>query len=177
MIERCQGQFSAGPGMSLSAKCEALASAVAQDCTSAGYAVTDDACSADASFTTSNTGCPRSQFALGISNDPSDFDQSDQPALPDGESESVTGSCQPVAAAVGAVRVDRAAGGTELTFTWDPSPDAESYTLYEDPAAAGAFDAPAAESGEPQATIPMPAGTAFFLVAGHNWVCGDGPER
>jgi len=57
--------------------------------------VTENNCRLAASLTASNLGCPATQFALGLSNDPTVFDQTGQGQLPDGESDSTTGTTGP----------------------------------------------------------------------------------
>src|SRR5439155_9624535 len=87
---------------------QAIADAISNNCSSAGYAVTENNCRLEATLTASNLGCPETEFALGLSNDPTVFDQTGQGPLPDGESDSTTGttaSCTPMPGPVSNLRL------------------------------------------------------------------------
>jgi len=174
----CGGSFSVQHGISRAVKCQAIVDAISSFCAATGYAVTTDDCASTASFTATNPGCSGTQFALGISNDPGDFDQTEQP-LPDGESETTTGICSPVAGVVSDLRVDKIPGGSELSLTWDAAANAQKYVVFADGSASGPFDAIAGSTtyASTGLTIPEPPGVQFYLVAGKNETCGMGAER
>jgi len=113
----CNGSFTVYPGMPVGLKCQAIVDAISNNCSPAGYAVTENNCRLAASLTASNLGCPATQFALGLSNDPALFDQTGQGPLPDGESDSITGttgSCVPMPGPVGNLRLVTLSGGDDL---------------------------------------------------------------
>jgi hypothetical protein len=172
----CGGSFLVAPGMSVQAKCQALADTVTNSCVAAGYAVTANACSSSGSFTTKNIGCPPTPFALGISNNPNVFDQAGQGPLPDGESESTTGTCSPQPGAPTGLLVDKTGGGSGLWLTWTDAANADHYVVFEDGAPDGGFGTTAgtASNGATGLNIPMPPGVEFYLVAGSNSACGVG---
>ena len=177
-VATCGGSFAVSAALSIPQKCEAIAQTVAGNCGPAGYSVTADDCALTGSFTATNVGCPGTQFALGVSNDPGDFDQADQPALPDGESELTEGWCQPMPGTVAGLRVEKVSGGSSIRLTWNPVANADDYTAFDDPASAGSFDAPVGTTADPASglTVAMPQGTEFYLVAGSNTTCGAGPK-
>jgi len=73
----------------------------------------------------------------------------------------------------------KADGGATLQLTWDSATNAQSYDVFADATASGAFTTlvGSASSGGTGLTIPMPSGPQFYLVAGHNGVCGDGDKH
>ncbi len=74
--------------------------------------------------------------------------------------------------------VDRVNGGAELEFHWTDVAGAESYALFSDSVASGAFATEEATSGSgaPGVVIPLPVeNLVFYLVGGRNPTCGDGP--
>jgi hypothetical protein len=162
--------------MTLEAKCEAIASVIASSCTAAGYSLSSDDCASDQSFTASNVLCPGTPFALGISNDPNDFDQTDAGPLPDGEAETI---CAPPPGSVSTLRLGKSGGAAGLRLTWNDAAHDDSYLVYEDQAAGGVFDSQVGTvpSGTSGLTMPMPTQNEFFLVAGNNAICGTGPKR
>jgi len=177
----CNGSFAVYPGMPVSLKCQAIADVISNDCSAAGYAVTDNACRAAASLTAGNLGCPATQFALGLSNDPTVFDQAGQVPMPDGESDSTTGttgSCSPAPDPVENLRLVAPAAG-ELQLTWDDAANADGYVVFSDTAPNGAFDTVAgtAQNGTQGSTIGVPPGVEYYLVAGSNSTCGIGPKH
>jgi hypothetical protein len=177
----CQGSFAVHPGTSPAAKCRAIADAITAGCQSAGYAVTGDACADSASLTAANVGCPATPFALGLSNDPSVFDQSEQAPMADGEIDSIVGSTAACALTPGPV-TNLALSVTldgDLHLTWDDVPDADDYIVFSDTMANGTFSTVVgtAASGTGGLTIGMPAESEMYLVAGRNAVCGQGPEH
>ena len=178
----CGGSFAVYAGMPVSVKCQAIADAIANNCSAAGYAVTENNCRLAASLMASNVGCPATQFALGLSNDPAVFDQAGQGALPDGESDSTTGtagSCAPMPGPVSNLRLARPGGGGDLQMTWDDASNADDYLVFSDAAPNGTFTTVAgtAPSGTPGATVGTPPGSEFYLVAGSNASCGVGPRH
>ena len=177
----CNGSFAVYPGMPVSVKCQAIADAISNDCSAAGYAVTENDCRLAATFTASNVGCPATPFALGLSNDPAVFDQTGQGPLPDGEAESTTGTtatCAPLPGPVGNLRLATPSGG-DIQLTWDDATNADGYVVFSDTTPNGTFDTVAgtARSGTPGWTAGMPPGIEFYLVAGSNSSCGIGPKR
>jgi hypothetical protein len=174
----CGGSFSVPHGLSRPAKCQAIVDAISSNCAATGYAVTADDCPSTSSFTATHPGCPGSQFAVGISNDPFVFDQTEQ-TLPDGESESTTGVCAPVAGPVSNLRVDKLPGGSGLSLTWDAAANAQSYVAFTDGSANGPFGDIAGSNtyAATELTIPMPPGVQFYLVAARNQTCGVGAEH
>src|SRR5882672_11610988 len=103
--------------MQVSEKRQAIADVIANNCSAAGYAVTENNCPSAASLTARNVGCPTTPFALGLSNDPTVFDQTDQGPLPDGESENTIGttdSCAPMPGHVSNLRLAIPSGGADL---------------------------------------------------------------
>jgi hypothetical protein len=168
--------------MPASQKCQAIADAISNDCSSAGYVVTVDDCRLEASVTAGNLGCPATPFALGLSNDPGGFDQSGQGALPDGEADEVTGTtatCTPMPEPAANLSLDTLDGGADLKLTWDDAANADDYLVFSDTAPNGAFSTVAgiASSGSTGFTVGMPPGIEFYLVAGRNSICGTGPKR
>jgi hypothetical protein len=174
----CGGSFSVQHGLSRLAKCQAIVDAISNNCATAGYVVSTDRCSSTSSFTATNPGCPGTQFAVGISNDPAIFDQTEQ-TLPDGESESTAGTCAPVAGPVSNLRVGKLSGGSGLSLTWDSAANAQSYVAFTDGSANGPFGDIAGSNtyAATELTIPMPPGVQFYLVAGRNATCGMGTEH
>ncbi len=70
--------------------------------------------------------------------------------------------------------------GTLLRFTWAPAGvGAADYVVRADTAPGGSFSAVAGTMASPSTSLilPMPAGTQFYLVAGRNPTCGEGPLR
>ena len=178
----CNDSFAVYPGMPVSLKCQAIADAIANDCSPAGYVVTENNCRLAASLTASNAGCPATQFALGLSNDPAVFDQTAQGPLPDGESDSITGtaaSCAPMPGPVSNLRVATASAGVDLQLTWDDTMNADDYVVFSDTAPNGIFNTVAgtAQNGTAGATLTPPPGSEFYLVAGSNSACGVGPKH
>ena len=178
----CNGSFAVYPGMPISLKCQAIADAIANDCSPAGYVVTENNCRLAASLTASNAGCPATQFALGLSNDPAVFDQTAQGPLPDGESDSITGiagSCAPMPGPVSNLRVVTASVGADLQLTWDDTTNADDYVVFSDTTPNGIFNTVAgtAQNGTAGATLTPPPGSEFYLVAGSNSSCGLGPKH
>ncbi|HYV85336.1 MAG TPA: hypothetical protein VFB49_05460 [Patescibacteria group bacterium] len=177
----CNGSFAVHPGTSAAQKCQAIADVVTGNCSAAGYSVTANQCKSAATLTASNTGCPATPFALGLSNDPAVFDQSGQGAMPDGEIDSITGrtpACSPMPGPVGNLQL-LAPGGGGLHLTWDDTTDADDYVVFSDTSPNGSFTTVAgtASSGAAGLTLAMPPGTEFYLVAGRNATCGVGPMR
>jgi hypothetical protein len=178
----CSGSFAVYSGMPVSQKCQAIADAIANNCSAAGYAVTVNDCQLAASLTASNLGCPATPFALGLSNDPTVFDQTGQGPLPDGESESTTGktgSCAPMPRPVSNLQLVTLGGGQDLQLTWDDAMNADDYVVFSDTAPNGIFNTVAgtAQSGTPGSTVSMPPGSEFYLVAGSNPTCGLGSKH
>lgn len=70
-------------------------------------------------------------------------------------------------------------GGGSLRFTWGTATNAEDYVVVEDSESDGPFITVtgSASSGTSGLTIPMPAGTKFYLVAGRSDACGIGPKK
>src|SRR5207247_217712 len=58
VIAACNASFSVGPGTSAVQKCQAIVDAIADGCSTVGYAVTANNCQSSATLTASNTGCP-----------------------------------------------------------------------------------------------------------------------
>lgn len=182
VLASCSGSFAVYPGMPVTQKCQAIADAIANDCSAAGYAVTVNDCGLEASLTAGNLGCPETPFALGLSNDPGVFDQAGQGPLPDGESESTTGttdSCSPMPDPPSHLRIEAVDGGQDLQLTWDAAVNADDYVVFVDTAPNGPFSSVAgiAPSGTPGLTVSTPPGIEFYLVAGRNQTCGVGPKR
>jgi len=178
----CNGSFTVYPGMPVGLKCQAIVDAISNDCSPAGYAVTENNCRLAASLTAGNGGCPAMQFALGLSNDPAVFDQTVQGPLPDGESDSITGttgSCAPMPGSVSNLRLLPLSGGDDLQLTWDDTTNADDYVVFSDTTPNGIFNTVAgtAQSGSPGSTVGMPPGVEFYLVAGSNTSCGIGPKH
>src|SRR5712675_1212073 len=88
----CGGTCAVTKAMSVTDKCEAIADTISSSCWQAGYEVTVNDCAQHASLIASNLGCPSTAFALGLSNDSGVFDETESGALPDGESEKISGS-------------------------------------------------------------------------------------
>jgi hypothetical protein len=181
MTASCAGGFDVYPGMSAGAKCQAIADAIGSDCAPAGYAVTSNACAPSASLTASNVGCPATPFAMGLSDDPGVFDQTEDGPLPDGESDEVTGSDAACALAPGPVTdlLLATVGGGDVQLTWGDAVNADDYVVFTDTSADGPFDTVAgtATSGAAGITLPMATESRFYLVAGRNAACGLGPEH
>jgi|SRR5262245_4565232 len=181
-LASCAGSFAVYPGMPISQKCQAIADAIANDCSAAGYAVTVNDCRLEASLSAADLGCPATPFALGLSNDPGIFDQAGQGPLPDGESDSITGtteSCTPTPGPAGNLSLASLNDGQEIQLTWDAAADADDYVVLVDTAPNGPFSSVAgiAPSGTPGLTLSTPPGIEFYLVAGRNSACGMGPSH
>jgi len=181
-LASCAGSLVVYPGMPVSQKCQAIADAISNDCSAAGYAVTVNDCRLEASLTASNVGCPATPFALGLSNDPAVFDQAGQGPLPDGESESTTGttaSCSPMPGPPGNLLLTPLGGGKDFQLTWDDSANADDYVVFSDTTPNGIFETVAgiAPGGSTGLTVAMPVGNVFYLVAGRNSICGLGPKH
>jgi hypothetical protein len=171
----CSGSFDTKSNMTKNDKCLALESVVSQQCGSAGYAVSADACATNASFEVANIGCPVTPFALGVSNDSTVFDQSTN-QLPDGEKESVT--CATMPGSVANLLMTQVDAGT-LRLNWDEDAYADDYIVYSDVSASGTFDTVVgtAATGAEGLTLPMPSTSQYYLVAAHNNNCGRGPKN
>jgi hypothetical protein len=172
----CGGSFAVSAGWTRSVKCAAIVDVIASNCGAAGYTVSANACRTGATFTASNVGCPGTQFALGLSNDPGVFDQTATGPLPDGEVETV---CAPPPGSASRLRLDKIGGGAAIRLTWTDAPNTDSYWLFEDQSPNGSFDAlmGSAASGAVGIQVPSPAGSEFFLVSGSNAICGAGPKN
>jgi hypothetical protein len=182
VLASCAGSFPVFPGMPVSQKCQAIVDAIANDCSAAGYAVTVNDCRLEASLTASNVGCPATPFALGLSNDPAVFDQAGLGPLPDGESDSTTGttaSCAPLPGPVGNLRLVPLDGRADLQLTWDDTTNADDYVVLGDTAPNGAFSTVLgiAPSGTSGLTVAVQPGVEFYLVAGRNSTCGLGSRN
>jgi hypothetical protein len=73
-----------------------------------------------------------------------------------------------------------AVAGAELVFNWVDVASADDYVVVQDSVASGPFAtvAGSAPTGSAGLTIPMPpGGILYFLVAGRNPTCGEGPRR
>jgi DNA-binding beta-propeller fold protein YncE len=77
--------------------------------------------------------------------------------------------------AVENVRLQKLNAGVALRLTWNASPAAEHYTTYEDPEPDGTFSTPTGSSVAPGLVVPMPDESLYYLVAGSNLFCGEGP--
>jgi hypothetical protein len=178
----CGGSFAVSNALSVAEKCEAIADTISTACREAGYEVTVNDCEQHATLTASNLGCPATPFALGLSNDPGVFDQTESGALPDGESEKISGStasCGHRPGAVSNLLLTPQDGGTDILLTWDDAPDADDYVVYSDTTPNGAFSAVAgtASSGIVGLSLGTLPGNQYYLVAGRNQGCGIGPRH
>jgi hypothetical protein len=177
----CSGSFPVDPTMTTSRKCQAIADAIANDCSAAGYVVTMNDCQLESTLVASNLGCPATPFALGLSNDPAIFDQTGQGTLPDGENEKITGtsSCSPMPGTVDNLQLVAAADGSEVLLTWSDTADATDYLVFSDTDPNGIFSTvvATATSGATGVTVGTLSGDEYFLVAGRNSSCGVGPKR
>jgi hypothetical protein len=181
VLASCSGSFDTKSNMTKSDKCLALETVVTQQCGSAGYAVSADACATDASFEVANVGCPVTPFAFGVSNDSTVFDQSGNGQLPDGEKESIQGSTSTCATTPGPVTnllMTEVDAGT-LRLNWDEDEYADDYIVYSDTSPSGTFDTVVgtATTGADGLVIPMPAAGQYYLVAASNNNCGRGPKN
>jgi hypothetical protein len=73
-----------------------------------------------------------------------------------------------------------AGAGADLVFNWADAASAEDYVVLLDTVPSGSFATitGAASSGVTGLTVPMPPGNVlYFLVAGRNPTCGEGPRR
>jgi hypothetical protein len=72
--------------------------------------------------------------------------------------------------------VNRSVDGTTLTFNWNNTGTVFSYVLFEDIEAKGDFETVTGSgfNGITGITIPAPAGSRYYLIAGQNG-CGIGP--
>ena len=177
----CGGSFAGSRTMSVADKCEAIADTISVNCREAGYEVTVNDCAQHATLTASNLGCPATAFALGVSNDPGVFDETESAALPDGEAEKISGSTASCGRRPGAVNnlLLTPQGGGDLLLTWDDTTDADDYVVYSDTAPNGAFSAVAgtASSGTVGLSVGALPGDQYYLVAGRNQGCGIGPKH
>jgi len=176
---RCSGSFEVKPSTSERQTCAAIETVVARQCVSVGYQVTLDECATAARFETANAGCPKTPFALGVSDDPAVFDQTGQGSLPDGQTDTITGSTATCAFIPGQVTGLQMAEPDlqTLVLTWDPTPDADDYIIFSDVAPGGSFDNVVGTSGTTSLTLPMPSPSEFYKVAAHNPSCGQGPKN
>jgi hypothetical protein len=178
----CGGSFAGSHAMSTAEKCEAIADTISINCTDAGYEVTVDDCEQHATLIASNLGCPATAFALGVSNDSGVFDETESGALPDGESEAISGSttsCGHRPGAVSNLLLTPQGGGADLLLTWDDTTDADDYVVYSDTTPNGAFSTVAgtASSGTIGLSVGTLPGNQYYLVAGRNQGCGIGPKH
>jgi hypothetical protein len=178
----CSGSFPVYQGMSTTQKCQAIADAIANNCSAAGYVVTMNDCLLESMLTASNLGCPATPFALGLSNNSGVFDQAGLGPLPDGESEATTGtsgSCSPMPGPVGNLQVSAPDGGGDVHLTWDDATDADDYLIFSNTVPNGVFSKAVgtASSGASGLTVGLLAGNEYFLVAGRNSSCGVGPKH
>jgi hypothetical protein len=177
VLATCSGSFGVRPSTTVEETCAAIESVVAQHCGGAGYEVTLDACATSARFEAANAACPKTPFAIGVSDDPAVFDQTGAGPLPDGEADQITGSTATCAFIPGPVtNLQVSSPGLQtLVLIWDPVPDADDYIIYSDTTPGGPFDS-VAGTGTSGATIPMPAPSEFYRVAARNQSCGLGPR-
>lgn len=178
----CNGSFAVYPGMPVSQKCQAIGDAISNNCSAAGYVVTENNCRLAASLTAGNLGCTTTPFALGLSNDPAVFDQTELGTLPDGESDRITGTtaaCAPMPGPVSNLSLATANGGADLQLTWEDTTNADDYVVFSDTKPNGMFSTVegTAPSGTPGPALGMPSGIEFYLVAGSNSACGVGPRH
>ena len=175
----CGGSFPVHPGTKPEQKCQAIRDIVAGSCAASGYQVTADNCATSASVTASNVGCPPTPFALGLSNDPRVFDQTEHAPLPDGERDTISGTCAATPGPVANLLLATANSDGDLVLTWDDTANADDYLVFGDARPDGTFDTiiGTATSGTGGLSVAMPPGTDYFLVAARNSVCGLGPKR
>ena len=81
--------------------------------------------------------------------------------------------CDPAPAEVENLTLALNAGASEISFTWDDTPGADSYRVFADSAPAGGFELVVvdAASGLTGPTAATPSGNKFFLVAGREDGC------
>lgn len=180
--EFCSGSFPVFHGMSTSQKCQAIADAIANDCSSVGYVVTMNDCAVESTLVASNLSCPDTAFALGLSNDSGVFDETGTGSMPDGETDRITGTsdtCSPKPGTVANLQLIQVTGGTDVQLTWNDATDAADYVVFSDTSPNGSFSTVVgtASSGATGLTLGTPAGNAYFLVAGRNSSCGVGPKH
>ncbi|HET8946468.1 MAG TPA: fibronectin type III domain-containing protein [Candidatus Polarisedimenticolia bacterium] len=173
----CSGSFDVTPATTAEQTCAGIAAVVAQHCGAAGYELTLDACAGSARFEAANAGCPKTPFALGVSDDPAVFDQTGAGALPDGQVDTITGSTAACALTPGPVTGLRVAApdAATLALTWDPATDADDYIIFMATSADGSDQNVAGTSDTTTVTLPMPAATEYFKVVARNFSCGPGP--
>ncbi len=174
----CSGSFMVNPSNTAAEICADIEAVVAQHCGSAGYEVTLDACTTSARFEAANAGCPKTPFALGVSDDPAVFDQTGAGPLPDGQVDTITGSTAACAFTPGPVTGLQVAdpGGATLILTWDPSTNADDYIIYMDTTPGGPYDTVAGTSNTTTVTLPIPPASEYFKVVARNQSCGLGPR-
>jgi len=180
--ESCGGSFPVFSGMSASQKCQAIADAIANDCSSVGYVVSMNDCLGESTLVASNLSCPDTAFALGLSNDAGVFDETANGPMPDGETDRISGtleSCTPKPGTVGNLRTVEIPGGTDVRLTWDDTTDATDYVVFSDTSPNGVFSTVVgtASSGVTGFTLGTLSGNEYFLVAGRNSSCGIGPKH
>src|SRR5207244_11338838 len=85
----------------------------------------------------------------------------------------------PAPGTVTSLGVEKVGGGTSLRFTWSNTTNADDYVIVQDADPNGLFSVVAGSStdGSTGLTIPMPAGSQFFLAAGRSSACGIGPKH
>ncbi len=88
-------------------------------------------------------------------------------------------SVEPRPAEVAELTVTAEGGGSILTLTWTAAGNATDYVVRSDTMPGGIFADLVGTTAGPDTdlSVPMPPGTLFFLVAGHNPACGEGPLR
>jgi len=180
--EFCNGSFPVFHGMTTAQKCQAIADAIANDCSSVGYVVTMNDCPLESTLVASNLSCPDTAFALGLSNDPGVFDQTGTGPMPDGETDRISGtskSCSPKPGTVGNLQLAQVAGGTDVQLTWDDTTNATDYVVFSDTSPNGSFSTVAgtAADGASGFSLGTLSGNEYFLVAGRNSSCGVGPKH
>jgi hypothetical protein len=77
------------------------------------------------------------------------------------------------------LRLEHAGGGSQIRFTWTDTTASDDYVVFQDTLPNGPFTTVSgtAASGTTGLTAPVPAGDiVYFLVAGRNAACGEGPK-
>lgn len=87
--------------------------------------------------------------------------------------------CNPLPGRVTDLDVGWSVPGSDMSFTWTDTHDADNYLLYQDGFPGGAFVnlKAAAYSAADGITLPVPSGTTYYLLAASNQTCGEGALR
>ena len=86
-------------------------------------------------------------------------------------------SCAPMPGPATNLTLELVNGGADLELHWLDGSDADEHVVLSDGAVDGPFHNAVGNSVSQTITVPAPQGTMYYLVAGRNTTCGQGPSR